>query len=312
MEGDFHVDYLLERMSKSQRSKTFVFKTETFPTESILNLDTDLDNAFIETKKGRLYLKQINSIWYRRPAKPVIDDLITGADVRLYAQAESQDALLGLWRSLNKCLWVSKPSLIRDASYKWEQLLRAHELGLIVPKTLITNRPVQARSFCHSVGKAAVKAVHRSVFSSEGRYEAVYTNPICYSDEKIDDVVFAPCIFQSYISKKIELRITVVGESVFACAIHSQKSEKTKDDWRNYDLKNTPHTPCFLPKNIREKCLKLVHSYGLNFGAIDMILTPESEYVFVELNPNGQWAWIEDLTNLPIASSLIELLFSRE
>lgn len=232
--------------------------------------------------------------------------------MRGYAETESENALMGLWESMDGCQWVSKPSLIKNASHKWEQIKRAARIGFNVPKTLITNSPNEARIFCSRVKKAIVKAVRRSVFPRKGKYEIVYTSLIECDDERIDDVVFSPCIFQEYVSKKIELRITVVGNQVFACAIYSQNSEKTLHDWRNYDLKNTPHEKWNLPNEVEENCLTLVKSYGLPFGAIDMILTPDDEYVFLELNPNGQWAWIEDLTNMPISKAVIDLLFNSK
>lgn len=312
MENDFHVNYLLERMTRVQKENTIIFKTETFPVESRIVLSSLDDNSYIETHNGIIPIKDIHGVWYRRPAKPVISEIITELDVRGYAETESENALMGLWESMDNCQWVSKPSLIKNASHKWEQIKRATRIGFNVPKTLITNSPNEARIFCSRVKKAIVKAVRRSVFPRKGKYEIVYTSLIECDDERIDDVVFSPCIFQEYVSKKIELRITVVGNQVFACAIYSQNSEKTLHDWRNYDLKNTPHEKWNLPNKVEKNCLTLVKSYGLPFGAIDMILTPDDEYVFLELNPNGQWAWIEDLTNMPIGKAVIDLLFNSK
>lgn len=310
MRDDFHVSYLMERMTQDQKDNTGVFHTETFPMESSIVLSNDFEDSYLEIPSRKIYLGAISSIWYRRPARPIIASDIKDIDAKKYAESESWDALLSLWEAMD-CLWVSKPSSIRNASHKWEQIRRAEKLGFNIPKTLITNNPKEARQFCKSVGTAAVKAVSKSVIPHEDRHEAAYTTPIDSDDPRIEDVAFAPCIFQEYVPKELELRITIVGDSVFACAIHSQKSEKTKHDWRNYDLKNTPHESWPLPEDIEKKCIELIHGYGLKFGAIDMILTPTGEYVFLELNPNGQWAWIDELTDLPITEALISLLFSQ-
>ena len=309
MRGDYHVSYLMERMAQSHRDNTVVFHTETFPMESSIVLRNYANDSYLQVQGRSICLGSVSSIWYRRPAHPIIAPSIVDVDARKYAEGESWDALLGLWEGINGLL-VSKPSSIRSASHKWEQIRRAQKLGFKVPKTLITNNPKEARQFCGSVGATAVKAVLRSVIAHKDRHEAAYTTPIDFDDPRIEDVDLAPCIFQEYVPKQLELRITVVSDSVFACAIHSQRSDKTKHAWRNYDLKNTPHESWVLPKDVERKCKEMVRSYGLNFSAIDMILTPDGEYVFLELNPNGQWAWIDELTDLPIAEALIRLLFS--
>ena len=88
----------------------------------------------------------------------------------------------------------------------------------------------------------------------------------------------------------------------------------TQVDWRAAAWDNpgesAPHAPMDLPSDVEKFCLALVHSYGLRFGAIDLIVTPRGDWVFLELNPNGQWVWIEQLTGLPIASALVDELLS--
>lgn len=106
------------------------------------------------------------------------------------------------------------------------------------------------------------------------------------------------------------LVVTKPGDKVFPCAISSQNSQQTIEDWRRYDLPNTPHKPYALPMDLEQKCIALVKTLGLIFGCIDMIITPNNEYVFLEINPNGQWLWIEQLTGLPIAKALAELLIA--
>jgi glutathione synthase/RimK-type ligase-like ATP-grasp enzyme len=119
-----------------------------------------------------------------------------------------------------------------------------------------------------------------------------------------------PGIFQPYIEKQLELRIVVVGRRLFTCAIHSQQSDRARDDWRRYDLDNTPHEPYDLPPEIADRLLQLMERLGLVFGSIDLILTPEGEYVFLEINPNGQFDWIARLAGLPIYEHLAAMLLA--
>ncbi len=308
MKGDGHVTYMYNQMDPSQQEDTIIFETESFPTNTYLSLNSETD-CFLHLSERNINLRDISSVWYRRPAKPIISDAIQDADLKRYAREESWDTLLGIWESMRESIWVSRPSSIRSASYKWEQLQRAKQLGFTIPRTLITNNPVEARQFCHLVGSAIVKAVSKSVFPRSDRHYMAYTTPITADNQYLEHRQYTPCIFQEYVPKRLELRITVVGEKLFSCAIHSQATAKTLHDWRHYDLKNTPHTPWHLPKEIEERCMKLVKSYHLNFGAIDMIFTPNNEYVFLELNSNGQWLWIEEMTGLPICQALINFLF---
>jgi glutathione synthase/RimK-type ligase-like ATP-grasp enzyme len=110
----------------------------------------------------------------------------------------------------------------------------------------------------------------------------------------LDSVRLAPCQFQEYIQKQSELRVTVIGDDVFAAEIHSQAHEKTSIDWRHYDVQ-IPYCKATLPSDMIERCLALTRSYNLNFSAMDLVLTPDGRYVFLENNPNGQFIFVENL-----------------
>ena len=115
-------------------------------------------------------------------------------------------------------------------------------------------------------------------------------------------------LFRSYIEKFLELRITIVGKKIFCCSIDSQKKESTKIDWRKLDLHDLKHEIYTLPENISQKLIKLIRKMNLIYSAIDMILTPQGDYVFLEVNPSGQYEWIEKMTGLEITKSIAEHL----
>ena len=102
----------------------------------------------------------------------------------------------------------------------------------------------------------------------------------------------------------------MVGREVFAAEIHSQQTHHTRHDWRRYDLSHTPHFRHMLPPEVQERCVQLVERFELCYGAIDMILTPQGRYVFVEINPSGQYLWIEQETRLPISAAICDLLMA--
>jgi glutathione synthase/RimK-type ligase-like ATP-grasp enzyme len=108
------------------------------------------------------------------------------------------------------------------------------------------------------------------------------------------------------------VRVTVVGASVFTAAIHSQHDEATRDDCRRKGLLNLPHRVHQLPDEEALRCCELVRRLGLQFGAIDLVYTPESRYVFLEINPNGQYGWVEERTGLSINRAIADALCAAE
>ncbi len=196
---------------------------------------------------------------------------------------------------------------------KLYQLKTASLIGLEVPDTIITNEPAELFSFCEKHGGVvAVKLIKGNSFVREGDITPlfIFTQKISAKDikEHDKDIGAAPVMAEEYVEKQIELRVTIVKDRVFACAIHSQNSEKTKIDWRYYDFDNVKHEPHQLPKETETKLIQLLKKWNLSFGAIDMVLTPEGKYVFLEINPNGQWLWIEQLTGMPISRAVAETL----
>jgi glutathione synthase/RimK-type ligase-like ATP-grasp enzyme len=118
-------------------------------------------------------------------------------------------------------------------------------------------------------------------------------------------VALAPNMFQPYIDKAFELRCVVIGETVFCARINSQADDLTRKDWR---AGKRGHEIFALPEHVAAAILRLMASFRINFASIDMIVTPEGEFVFLELNPNGQWLWLEHELGLPLVSSMADLL----
>lgn len=306
---DPHVDIIIK--SLSERHIPFVrFNTEDYPLKSFLSVSLASEGHQEKLKvpnNPEIEGEDIGSVWYRRPA-PFEFPPKFSPHAHVFAERETIATMRGLW-SLLDCTWVNHPDKNRLAEIKLSQLKKAIQLGFEIPRTLVTNNSAEARKFIRSVqGNVVVKTLSGGAVLDEENPTAIFTNILKPDDVKyLGEVRFAPTLFQEYIPKAVEIRTTVVGNQVFAAEIHSQSLESTKYDWRRKALELV-HQPHQLPKDIEKKCLSLVKSFGLNFGAMDLILTPNDRYVFLELNPNGQWAWIEDLTGLPITDTLIDVL----
>lgn len=257
---------------------------------------------------------KIKSVLNRRQDEPKPPEGIRDDRIKDYIVRESRNLLDTLPQILN-CFWLNNPDANKIASRKPYQLAIARRLGFSTPPTLITNSPTEAEKFLlDSNSDIAVKSLWTPGITIR---EGVEEKGISFFTRRfrpeealgmLQNIKNCPIILQSYIEKAFELRITVVGDRVFSCAIHSQQSERTKEDWRRYDLGNTPHKEYDLPREIEDKCILLAMSLNLSFGCIDVVVTPSGEYFFLEINPNGQWLWIEHLTGMPISKCIADLL----
>jgi glutathione synthase/RimK-type ligase-like ATP-grasp enzyme len=127
-------------------------------------------------------------------------------------------------------------------------------------------------------------------------------------DETLDDLGDEPYLFQALVPKRYDVRVTVIGDEAFAVAIESQEVLASEVDWRRGDVDELGHRVEDLPCDLARRCVDLVSGYNLRFGAIDLARRPDGGYTFFELNPNGQWAWLEQRTGLPLRRRLADLL----
>jgi glutathione synthase/RimK-type ligase-like ATP-grasp enzyme len=271
-------------------------------------------SASLRADGQRLDFRDVSAVWWRRPRAPRAHADIVEPRTRTYVEQESKSFTQDAWTFLD-CPWLpARPNVVHHAGQKAGQLRVAAELGFELPPTLVTNSPADFLEFYRQhngeiISKLASSAFFQSLGTTFSRYtEVVSRRDVGYARA----VQYCPTIFQAYVAKRLELRVTVVGQRVFAAEIHSQESNHTRYDWRRYDHFSTIHRPHWLPDDVRLRCVRLVEHFGLRYGAIDLILTPDGRYVFLELNPNGQYLWIEDATELPISDAIVdELLSSR-
>jgi len=311
--ADFSADLVIRSLETKGQT---VYRLNTEDLCTIHNFEISFDDhgfdGLINSQLREIKISAIESVYYRKPFLPTIhlQDPIAAKFIR----EEIDFFLKWLWTLLGDKFWVSSYSSIRSAGSKLDQLRIAPKLGFCIPKTIITNKPRVAIDFFDACGGRVInKVLHSVILEGDGQNSNILCHPICREDLDAEDPIkMVPCVFQEKIEKDVELRITVVGSRVFSCEIHSQQSSKTKDDWRNYDFENTPHLKHELPATVENQCRALLRHYGLAYGAIDMILTPKGEYVFLEINPNGQYQWIEELAGLPITEAIADLLITKQ
>ncbi len=263
-----------------------------------------IPNLYAVIDGQEVNLMDIDAVWYHKPHLPKNLRLMQPPEYRPFVSKQFRS----LWESLAGLLadkiWVSPYWNMIRAENKPHQLAIANNIGFEVPETLITSNPDKVREFWkYCGGEMVVKMLGTAPMDDK----VIYTTKLTDKEMKeIDSVKLSPAIFQQWISKKFELRITVVGDKVFAVAIDSQSCPGNEIDWRHQN-KNLKIRPYKIPEIIKDKCIELTKRFGLRMGCIDMIVTPDNRYVFLEINPNGQWGWVEKETGMPIAKAIAEL-----
>jgi glutathione synthase/RimK-type ligase-like ATP-grasp enzyme len=206
--------------------------------------------------------------------------------------------------------WINRPEANLNASNRLVQLRTAREVGLKIPSTLITNDSNAAAEFYqHHDGQIVLKAVHHHRIEIEGKVYSMYTHSLTKDDlSRLDDLIYAPCILQERLHKKSELRVTVVGEKVFAAELDTQGMPNCGDDLHRCTMSELPKKALKLDNATEEACLKIMNMLGLKYGAFDFILDEKNQAYFLEINPTGDWYWIEHDTKMPITDTMVNLI----
>lgn len=317
-EDDMHAD-IIESKFFEKGANFFRLNLDEYPSEyktHIELLNTSVNGSIKRVSNGHsTSIRDIHSVWLRKPGEFSFLSKNLSKQELLFSRQETEHALFSLLYSLD-CFWMSHPLSLRGSQWKGEQLQRAVSYGFKVPRSLITTDPLKVTEFYQQCPNGMIFKVMSNPFLASdavntGEREADGLATTLITPEMLDEldsVRELPSHFQEYIAKQYELRVTVIGKRVFAAKIHSQDDERTKTDFRDFSAEIL-YEKADLSDELAQQCVDYVHSYGLNYGAIDLIVTPEDEVVFLENNPNGQFWFIEQLVpELRMMDAVAELL----
>lgn len=259
----------------------------------------------------RLVLDDVRAIYYRRPVSPTFPEG-TPPGLADWMESEVRRTWGGMLGARTDLRWVNHPLAVSGASYKPEQIARALRMGLNVPATLITTDPQAAANFCaaHNWCVIAKPVGHGEILgTAEADDRIVYTNRVTRAAaDRLSRVSACPTLLQREIVKDLDLRVTVVGRDVIATALHSQERESSSVDCRRDIMSGMRYSPVTLPPDLVTLLADIVASYGLLYAALDLVRDRDCRYWFLELNPAGQWAWLEQVADVPISAALIRCL----
>ncbi len=302
---DKTVDYLNSRLNVP----SFRFDTDNFITD--YEIKYTLDNFTIKNKVNqcRINNNELSGILYRRPVNPKVNI----ENNQTLSDELAIEARLFYEYSINNLnvKWMSHPNNTRIAEDKILQLKTAKTIGFNVPDTIITNSHNELVSFIQNDKPYCIKPLYLGVHEINGNNFIPYNSKL----EKSDDLTLVnnfPALIQEYIEKEYELRIIVVGNDLFAIKIDSQNNIDTQEDWRVNNCLSVPYSLIELPEEIKVRCKKIVEQFNLNFSSMDLIYSKTGDYYFLDLNPNGQWAWIDEILNLNISKSIGEFFYGKK
>lgn len=253
----------------------------------------------VHTPSRTARLDQVRAVYWRRPTWPEFR-LLDRDDAR-FAAAQVRYGLGGTLYAMEGPLWVNHPLRSAAADYKPAQLALAQRLGLTVPPTLVTNHPEEAREFIASYAPVIHKTLRWTPYTRDGVPVTGWVEPVT-ADEIDDCVRVTPHLFQAQVDKTSDVRVLVVGRHVFAVRIDSDLL-----DWRK-DYSALSYTVIDLPDPVEKTLLTYLDHLGLASGSFDLAVDRAGDYWWLELNPNGQWAWLEQNTGLEMSASFADLL----
>jgi glutathione synthase/RimK-type ligase-like ATP-grasp enzyme len=239
-------------------------------------------------------LDAVQSFWWRRPQTFVLPGGMD-ANSQHFALTELSTAFQGLWQCTTG-LWINDPVRDSAAAHKPWQLETARDVGLAIPDTLMTTDPEKVRAFWESRRGEVIYKPFLQTFHSWRETRQLKREELAL----LDSVRLAPVIFQSLVPGAADLRVTIIGDEIFPAAVDIDKMEYKLD----VRLNQQAYERHQLPADVAAKLLELMRRLGLEYGAIDLRLTPDGEYVFFEVNPAGQFLFVEHACGLPISAAL--------
>ncbi|MBP9826951.1 hypothetical protein KBC99_00555 [Candidatus Saccharibacteria bacterium] len=262
-----------------------------------------------ETGKMSYQLDDVDSVWFRRPYS--FDFCIEDPVQLAVAEEEVRDVLDGAWQLLEAKYWVSSATSIRRARLKPLQMAYAQRFGFVVPESIITNDPDQARQFCAG-GKTVFKPMIGHYFDYGTEARTAYTTVLNSGHlEQLHMITNQAVLLQRWVEKAYELKVVYVGGRLFPVKIMANDYSRV-EDWKiPEEFGKLMYEPYVLSVEDEQRILQYVRAYDLEYAVVDLMRSTSGGLYFLEINPVGQWLWLEEETGLPISQAIADCLTSR-
>ena len=251
-------------------------------------------------------------VWARRIQPPEAPDHVHPDDAAFLARALRRYHS-ALWNAIEPhAFWVNPFAAQGPSNSKIQQLRIAQAASMTIPPTLVSNDPDAIREFLarHRRCGTIYKGFYPASWEEDGQMFNLPTRRVTRDDLPEDDMLRAvPGIFQVFIEKAFEVRLTMFGSHPVAVRIDSQAHPDGEDDWRVISIGEMRIVPHEMPASILAQIREFMRRLGIVFGCFDFIVRPEGGYVFLEVNQSGQWLWVEQaVPELPMLETFCRFL----
>jgi len=229
-----------------------------------------------------------------------------------FSHASYKRSMVWLYDLMPDAFWVSRPNNVLRANNKLLQMQVAHKHGMLIPKTLLSSKASEVMLFREDLGDIVAKPLYPEFVNDGGVIKVMYTTLITQDMElDLSGLHVSPALFQQLI-KGTDIRVTVMGRQIFATEICKTAALAGEIDWRVAITNQSGllYSPTTLPVSLESACFSVVRELDLVFGVFDFIRTSAGEYWFLEINPNGQWGFIELETGQPLSQAMASLFLS--
>lgn len=300
--ADYQILYLQER-----GIPYFRFNADQFPEDAkvVYEVGKKGVRGTLHCGKKSTQMGKISVIWYRRLLLPPDTKVYEPAAIP-YVRHESRHFLEGVFYAL-PVPWVNPLHAVYIGERKLYQLKVAKECGFRIPETVVSTDRASLKKFVKKHEQVVCKPVYSGLQlmpGAQGGGYSVYTH--IFRPEHLEDEVgvrHCPTYLQQLIDKVADIRVTIFGERLYAVSI---KGKQGLLDWRRPGTKLT-YSNTRLSDEMTGACHRLLERLGLVYGALDFVIDHSGKYYFLEINPAGEWAWLDRELQLDMRRALVEL-----
>lgn len=207
----------------------------------------------------------------------------------------------------DKAKWINHPVNTYRAENKLYQLQCAQNVGLPTPKTFVGNILPKRIT---PTNKYIVKSLDTALFYDESQEYFTYSSVVGGNELAESNIKDAPVILQEFLEDKRDIRVTVIGDKLFPVGI-TKNGESIYGDWRKNAKEDLQYMPETLPDDISNSIIKLMNTLELTFGGVDLAFS-DGQYYFIEVNPTGEWGWLNQYCAIPLEKVIVDELVGEE
>jgi hypothetical protein len=314
--NDFYTIDIVEKKLKELGKDVLRLNSDQFSELLSFEYKVNSEETLVEVNYNdrKFTAQDVEAVWYRKLWGVAIPEDLDSSFHHIHRQEYTTMRNL-FFESISHVPWMN----IMDTDHKigenkFEQLNQARKAGLVIPESLFTNTQSEVVDFFYSTCKGKMIAkLHGALSRSMAGNTPMFPTTLIQEEdlESLDTLPYCPMIFQREIEKSYELRIAYVDGTFFAGKINATESETGKTDWRIANDLQSTWEEYKLPEQVCVSLTTMMENMGLLFGVIDMIRDSQGTYVFLEVNPQGEWGMIQRDLGYPIGETIAEKLVAR-